>query len=362
MRSSMQAVFAVLATLVGPPTVAAAQTSLPWRPLSVPAGRELGFDPAAPLWLDERRLLLVDQHERQVVIFDVSTGGTTRLGRAGQGPGEFAGSMLPIRWGRGFAIWDVASRRLTRFDRSLTMVGTTSFTTGFSTVASIGDTLLVGIGGLGGRPVVYRLDVTSTRVDSLFAIAEADTALLARPMSGMPGPAPVVGGIGGTNDLTLFSQWSYALAKTDRGGRVIAAGGRRALPPAAPSAATVAARRARMEQATARMDSVTRKQMAPMFERSLTMPDPHIILGGLGGDTSGCLYAVTTRRRADSTEVDVFGPNAGFVRTLAVPGKVTAVSRDGEAMVFVSERLHGEAEGASDLLIFRPTRPGATCQ
>lgn len=358
-RPSLTLVLAVSA-LFG--TSAAAQAPLPWHRLTIPGEGELGFDPSAPVWLDDRRLVLVDQGEHQLVVLDISHGTSTRLGRSGQGPGEFAGSLIPVRMAGGIAVWDVPLRRLTRFDRDLALTGTTSFTVGLTAIAAINDSKVVGVGGLGGRPFVYGLDFVASKAESLFAIGSTDSALLARPMPGFPGPPPVVGLVGVRGRVILYSQWSYALVAADSSGKILAAGGRRELPAQTPSAATVAARRTRMEQSMTQMDSATRKQMGPIFERSLAMPDPFVVTGGMGTDESGCLYAVTTRRRADSTEVDVLSADGHYVRTVAVPGKVTAVSRDGAAMAFITEEVGGDSDGTSSLLIYRPTHPGALCR
>lgn len=340
----------------------AAQGRAPWTPVPAPALQDLEYSPERLVWLDARRLVLTNGEDHQLMIFDVASNAMTPVGRNGRGPGEFAGSMLPVRYAGGLAVYDIAGTRLSRFGADLAFMKSVPVSGLFLVTTSIGDSIVVGVTGFMGAPMALRVDPETGRTDTLVNFSALDTALLAKPDLGVPNAPTFVGALGSSGHLLFISQWSYAIIGVDPQGRVLFRGGRHDLRPQPPTPAQLQARRERMQRSMPGIDSATRQRMAPMFERILQAPEPLLSIGGLGDDAGGCLYVVTRRSRGDSTEVDVFTPEAVFVRTLAVPGDVKGVSNGGALVAFYTERRGAGEEGTPDVLLYRPSAPAQMCR
>jgi sugar lactone lactonase YvrE len=70
-------------------------------------------------------------------------------------------------------------------------------------------------------------------------------------------------------------------------------------------------------------------------------------------DAAGQLWVVTERTRADSTEVDVFGPAGDHLGTLALRDRVQALAFRGDRMVALVVRTVPEVEGIAGLDLYR---------
>src|SRR5687768_3871507 len=98
-------------------SVASAQRApLGAAPAPVPPQlRVLAFEATALAWLDDSTLALIDSDTRQIVVASRS-GTLRRIGREGDGPGEFRFPTSLLAERGTLLVADIGTRRVSRFD------------------------------------------------------------------------------------------------------------------------------------------------------------------------------------------------------------------------------------------------------
>lgn len=322
-----------------------------------PALRLLEFESTAIAWLDDSTLALIDSDSRQIVV--ASRNGTLRrIGREGDGPGEFRFPTSLLAEHGTLLVADIGNRRVSRFDAEQKFAG--SAPTPGPVLQLLGATgnrvhfAWLDFAETDGGPVVGELDLATGKSARRFAVFERDSALGVRTES-MQGPSPFVAVAGGPGGLVVAaSPRSYRVTAFDSAGRATRHFGRDLRPVHRTEAeieAVIAEGGSRVRRMAAAEGGSTDPTDA--LRRSLRKePKPHFLMNAVTLDARGRLWVATTRG-GDRTEVDVFGQDGAFLGTVSLAGRVSALALRLPWLAVISERTSGDEEGMQGVDLYR---------
>jgi len=341
------------------PVTAGAQRAPALSPLAVPAPlATLEFTGAALAWIDDTTLALIDTDAKQVVTADLRRGSLRRFGREGNGPGEFrAPSFLLSRGGEVF-VYDISTRRVSRFDAAGRFVKSTP--TPGATLQLLGSN-----GGLvrmawtsfmpDGGPYISDLSLADGTLAERFRVLARDSSL-ASPMPGGSGNTPFLAFAAAPDGgVVVGSPRHYRITRFDSAGRVVRRFGRQ-LPPAYRTAAeidSILAQSGRMLAGAPAPEGQRGNLAARLRETLGKEPKPYFPwMGGIVVDPAGRTW-VLTMRGATRSELDVFSPTGEFLGTVSAPGRVVAFAIRAPTLALLTERTEGGDEGFHGIDLYR---------
>ena len=89
-----------------------------------------------------------------------------------------------------------------------------------------------------------------------------------------------------------------------------------------------------------------------MLDEALDAPQPFFGPNAFRVDPSGRLWVITDAMRGDSTEVDVFGADGTFLRTLALKDRVAALAFRGSRIAALVARVAPDVEGVQGIDVY----------
>ena len=340
------------------------------EPLPVAAAlQELDFK-VDPRFAVERSgcVALFNADDAVVLCVDPVTGAKRSVGTKGSGPGEFrsAGPIVSRPEG-GVVAYDQANARLSiissawKIERAVSVptvmlgiyqvVGDSILALGPPVpqgqpqgavpVAAQGQSLLavsLRDGKSSRRFAPINADSSGSFIDpNLKMVTPFATAILPRRAGGYYLPAP--------RDMTVFVLDARGVKRSTFG--------RPGLPPEF----MTAAEKAQVEgQLSTQLKGLTAEQLKALHaivDPILKRPKAPITPTAVAEDAAGRLWVGTPRIRADSTEIDLFGPTGKFLGTRRVPGSLTGLVIQGDQLVGVVEWLSGDREGMQGIVRYR---------
>jgi hypothetical protein len=301
--------------------------TLALKPLVMPTrSAELLFTPRRSIaWVDSTHLAIVNATDTCVVVLGLD-GSVQRVGRGGDGPGEFRVpiAVASVRAG-GILVLDLMGK-IHRFSASLLPTGTSTAGRWPSTILGMrGDTAVLVTQLF--RPVELRsrlISLSAPGAEELHDLVRFDTldeAFMLDPDApaddGLPGAAAALLPDGG---FVVAQEDNYRMIWLDPEGAVRNRAGRPGLVAALPSAQEIARQRegiAAFEKRTgeARMAS----EMRARLERDATRPMEH--LTKLVADERGWTWALTTRGAGTDSWFDLFDSEGRYRAVASVPGE-----------------------------------------
>lgn len=295
-------------------------------------------------------LLMSDVDESQLVCVNLATGSIKRLGRRGSGPGEFGRiAAIAVAPNGEVVVHDAGNSRLTTVKEDWTFGVSQTLAARISggLFEASRDSVLA-LGGVRGWNLVS-VSLSTGTLTPRFAPGATDSALFDLPAYRSWG-FHLARGRG--NTWLVASLGKNAVVRLDASGKRISLASRN-LPPEYPSPDERDARRdvlARMGYATSPEQQARLNSLADAFMRS---PKATASLHGFGDDAAGRLWVVTPRRRADSTEIDVFNRGGTYLGTRRISGQVQGILFAGADLFVLREVLAGPQNGSQGVSRFR---------
>ena len=350
---------AVTLLVAAAPVTATAQRVPALVPLPVPAPlATLEFTGSALAWIDDTTLVLLDGDAKQLVSADLRRGTLRRHGREGNGPGEFRAPSFVVSGGREVVVYDISTRRVSRFDAALRFVK--SAPTPGATLQLLGwNGALVHMAWTSfmpdGNPYVGVLTLADGSLAERFRVLARDSSL-ASPMPGGTGSTPFLAFAAAPDGGVLVgSPRHYRITRFDSTGRVVRRFGR-PLPPVFRTPGeidSILAQSGRMLAGTPVQEGQRGTLAARLRDALGKEPKPHFPwMGGIAVDPAGRAWVLTTRgtRR---TEFDVFSPAGDFLGTVSAPGRVVAFAFRAPRLALLTERTEGDDEGFQGIDLYR---------
>ncbi len=305
-------------------------------------------------WLDDHTIIVLDRDDQQLVALELSSGSERRAARSGEGPGELTGGIAVLSGDAGVLVMDMNLRRVSQFDHELEFVRSQSIPgLPAGLVGWSGDTAVVlwmNFGREGPEPRLSQIDLVSGALRPRVALYGADGSFTA-PASPNPFTPVFFSGVQSATGEWLVGQGSeYRIVVFD-GGRAVESFGRFDLPEQFPTEEQKAAARERSARAGARFGEPP-PGMRALQEEALEEPTDYFGPSAFSLDSEGRLWVITTRSRAGSTEVDIFGVDRRFLQVVSLRDRIQALAFRGSRVAALVERTAGEVEGFSGIDIY----------
>jgi hypothetical protein len=302
------------------------------------------------VWHPSGCLLMADPDESQIVCTDLLSGATKRIGRRGAGPGEFGSIMgIAVVPGGSLVVQDLRNNRLAFIISDWTAGGSVPLETRM--LPGLYRATRDSVFGLTDQPrlellaVSLRTGGTTTR----FSPGKADSALFALPHYRIWGFFMQPSGASG---WLVASLGHHAVLRIDGNGRIVARA-QRDLPAELPSAEEREARKAQVARLNPGLTAEQVRGLQARVDEYSKAPKVTTVKNGFLEDAIGRLWVVTSRIRADSTELDVYDPTGKFLGTRRVPGRVQAFTRVGTELLVLGEYLVGPLTGSQGVRRYR---------
>jgi hypothetical protein len=326
-------------------------------PLPAAAFTALDYRAGDLFAMDARgRLLLSDADAAQVIVYSREGTEEARLGRKGAGPGE---QILPHGAAVGedgsLVVVDAGLLRLSHYDAGHRLVATHSIPgTPLQMLSWDGrQALLVWIGGMGTGPVVGRIDVTTGKAEALYRPYERAPELAAREPGAAAGPVQpwVTAAFAPDGRVLIAKPEAYRIVAFDAAtGSVRQRFGRTDVERERPSEREAA----ESEQKLRRIFEMSGMPLIPeLLEEARARPKPFFLMHSFAADGDGRLWIATQRGPYGETQLDLFGADGTFLRTLTVRDRVRRIAVSLPYLAVLVERQSGADEGAEGVDVYR---------
>jgi hypothetical protein len=300
------------------------------------------------------RLLLSDADAAQVIFYSREGTEESRLGRKGAGPGEH---ILPHGAAVGadgsLVVTDAGLMRLSHYDAGHRLVSTHSIP-GMPLQMLNWDgnqVLLVWIEGV--NPVVGRMDVTTGKAEALYRPYErAPELATAASESGAGATQPWVTAAFASDGRVLIAKPEvYRIYAFDAAtGGIRQSFGRTDVERERPSEREAAESEATLK----RIFETAGLPPAPeLLKEARNRPKPFFLMHSFAADGDGRLWIATQRGAYGETQLDLFGADGTFLRTLTVRDRVRRIAVSLPYLAVLVERQSGAAEGAEGVDVYR---------
>jgi hypothetical protein len=325
-------------------------SSAPLAVLEYRAGEVFTMDP-------QGRLLLSDADEGQLIVYSREGREESRLGRKGAGPGEYGLPQGAVVGPDGsLGVIDGLLSRFSHYDANHRLVATHPLPgTPLQLLNWDGKhALLVWLEGMNTGPVVGRVDVATGKAHVLYRPYERAPELAKdAPESAAPGSQPWVTTAFARDGRVLVARGeTYRIFAFDTAGAVRQRFGRDDVQRERPSEHEAA----ELEQAMSRMfekAGLASEQSAPFISAVRTRPKPFFMMHSFATDASGRLWIATQRGAYGETQLDLFGADGTFLRTVAVRDRVRRITISEPYLAVLVKRQSGDAEGAEGVDVYR---------
>jgi len=300
------------------------------------------------------RLLLSDADAAQVIVYSREGSEETRLGRKGAGPGEQINPFgAAVGEDGSLVVVDAGLYRLSHYDARHRLVSTHPIP-GLPLQMLNWDgkqVLLVWIEGM--EPVVGSIDVTTGKAEALYRPYERAPELAASARSSATGPTQpwVTATVAPDGRVLIAKPEAYRIFAFDAAtGSIRQSFGR-----------TDVERERRSERAAAeseeklkRIFEISGLPLTPeLLKEARDQLKPFFLMHSFAADGDGRLWIATQRGAYGETELDLFGPDGTFLRTLAVRDRVRRIAVALPYLAVLVERQSGAAEGAEGVDVYR---------
>jgi hypothetical protein len=302
------------------------------------------------------RLLLSDADAAQVIVYSREGSEETRLGRKGAGPGE---QILPHGAAVGedgsLVVVDAGLQRLSHFDAGHRLVSTHPVPgTPLQVLSWDGrQVLMVWFEGTSTGPVVGRIDVTTGKAEALYRPYERAPELAAKSPGSAAGPVqPWVAAAFAPDGRVLIARpEAYRIFAFDAAtGSVRQSFGRTDVERERPSEREAA----ESEEKLKRIFETSGLPLTPeLLTEARDRPKPFFLMHSFAADGDGRLWIATQRGAYGETQLDLFGADGTFLRTLAVRDRVLRIAVSGPYLAVLVERQSGASEGAEGVDVYR---------
>jgi hypothetical protein len=213
--------------------------------------------------------------------------------------------------------------------------------------------LLIWMEGTNKGPVVGRVEMATGKAQALYRPYErAPELAISAPQSIAPGPQPwVTAGFAVDGRVLLARGETYRIFAFDAAGAVRQSFGR-----------TDVQRERRSEREAEEMErSLTRifeKAGIPsdgtseLIKDARDRPKPFFMMGSFATDASGTLWIATERGAYGETQLDLFGADGTFLRTLTVRDRVRRIAVSEPYLAVLVKRQSGDVEGADGVDVY----------
>jgi hypothetical protein len=295
-------------------------------------------------WVSDSTVALLDVDDGQVVLQPLYAGAERRLGRKGNGPGEF---RLPVAMlagpDRELVVADGLAQRLTRFDRTFNYAGSQPLPgMPLHLLRRTGDHLLVLWIRFGeSGPEIGDVDLVSGRISRVWHPFQISTEL-SRGAEGVAGPSPFVAAIvDGRGRLVIGGGTSYRLFRFTEAGVLSGSFGRDAAPEEYSRAERAELERGMTQVTRGRGGAAQNEALQALFAR----PKPFFGANALASDDRGNVWVATSRRTAAGSMLDVFRDDGSWIGTVSVRDDVVSLAAHGSSVAVLVKRRSGEHEG-----------------
>lgn len=302
------------------------------------------------------RLLLSDADAAQVIVYSREGSEETRLGRKGAGPGEY---ILPHGAAVGedgsLVVVDAGLMRLSHYDAGHRLVSTYPIPgTPLQMLNWVGEQVqLVWFEGVHTGPVVGRIDVTTGKAEALYSPYERAPGLAARAPGSSAGPTQpwVAAAFAPDGRVLIAKPETYRIFAFDAAtGSVRQTFGRTEVERERPSEREAA----ESEEKLRRIFESSGLPLTPeLLKEARDRPKPFFLMHSFAADGNGRLWIATQRGAYDETQLDLFGADGTFLRTLRVRDRVRRIAVSLPYLAVLVERQSGAAEGAEGVDVYR---------
>jgi hypothetical protein len=304
-------------------------------------------------WSDSAHMVVLDGDESQMVLLGLD-GTERRIGRRGEGPGEFRTPITVTSLSDGGVAVVNLPATVIRFDRSLhpTARFTAPRSWPLTVLGAAGDTVTVFsqiVRPAMGRTISRVIEGTATEISS-FRFDTIDAAFSIDPEIGeVPGTVAAQRPDGG---FVVAQEDSYRLLWLDRHGRVERTGGREGLLLGPPPASEI-------ERQITQIDSLERRngdtrwadQERARIRRMATRPRAH--LDRIAVDSAGWTWVLTTHGDPGTTIFDLFDQSGRYAATTSISGDTWAFAVRGGAVAVLQAAKEDDPEIDARIRVFR---------
>lgn len=300
------------------------------------------------------RVLLSDADAAQVIVYSRKGGEEARLGRKGEGPGEH---ILPHGAAVGadgsLVVVDAGLHRLSHFNAEHRLVSTHPIPGKPLQMLNWdgNQVLLVWIDGM--HPVVGRIDLTTGKAQALYRPYERAPELAGRAPGSAAGPVQpwVTAAFAPDGRVLIARPEAYRIFAFDAAtGGVRQSFGRTDVERERPSEREAA----ESEEKLKRIFQTSGLPLtAELLKEARDRPKPFFLMHSFAADGDGRLWIATQRGAYGETQLDLFGPDGTFLRTLAVRDRVRRIAVSLPYLAVLVERQSGAAEGAEGVDVYR---------